>query len=109
LYDYLEKQNYKEQERLEPYINAHSGIYRQIEEKLKKGKFSYARFLSLPLHFDLPQEYFQHTNPETKYKILLTEILDLCSVPLFEHICRCLYRYQDRFREVNEGFFLIST
>ncbi len=107
VYDYLEKQNYTDPEYLDPYFDAHTELYAQIEQKISETNFKYIRFLALPLRFE-PNKQFKDFCQRKKYLVLLASVLDHCSIPLFEHICKCIFLLSDRFDLKNSGFFLVS-
>ena len=89
-YNYLERQNYVSNDNLSAYFQANRNIYLNIEHKLNANPhIKYIRFLSLPLNYQMPVDFFEQPK-KIQDSILLTEIINLCPLFLFKHICRCL-------------------
>lgn len=94
VYDYLEKQNYRENKYYEMYSTIHEGIYQTIEDKLENKNFKYKRILALPIHFRSLQNLSKYG--PLSARIMLESAFDICSVPLFKHIYSCLAKYGNR-------------
>ncbi len=110
IYDYLGKQNYSNPTYLNPYYKIHTVFYDHFEKLLAKpnSDFTYLRFLALPLGYKLNDDLREFCNFHN-YTGVLASILDLCSVELFRHICKCLYIYGDKLDREKIGFIVVNN
>lgn len=87
VYEYLEKHDYREGTYYDIYSCIHDDIYKKIEKKLENTSFKYTRILALPIHYKTI--YAEKDGIITAQKIF-ENAFDLCTVPLFQHLARCL-------------------
>jgi len=101
IYEYLGKGNKKTPDFLKIYGEGHESIFSTIESVIDRvDDISYCRYIALPYR----HKYHVADNIFEKYT---QEALLICSVSLFKHICRCIYKYaKDSTRSVK--FYIVS-
>ena len=101
IYDYLERQSFRNGNELQAYIEAHENFFEGIEKNLTSNK-KYQRLLVLPLSI-------QKTN-NLSPKELKKLIIEHCSSNLLKHILQCLNEYP-LFEEGDtiSGFFMVAN
>jgi hypothetical protein len=110
VYDYLEEPSHKNYEKASPYHDVHGIIYAYHLNKFKETRdtnpndpskwYDYMRVLTPPISY-----------PEGKRdgeKEMLADILDYCSVQLFQHICDIIFASKKWLLEANSesGIYL---
>ncbi|PHN04074.1 hypothetical protein CRP01_23030 [Flavilitoribacter nigricans DSM 23189 = NBRC 102662] len=73
---------------MDAYQKAHEDIFLEIEKQLEANKdFKYTRILRLPA-----SRFYNRSLPSEK----IVEAIKYCSIPTFQHIYRCLQKYEQQ-------------
>jgi hypothetical protein len=102
VYDYLERHNFEDQKYLAKYSKAHDDLFKSIEQRIQSNSsIRYVRLLALPLY---PEENSLYSESSIK-----KAIIKYCSLPLFEHILRCIEKHLEYESEkTKSGFYMVS-